>query len=88
MQAFSAKYNGGGEDQVVATPTAACSPAVLPSAPINLSARPGSTNVTLCWDPPANNGCVDEWRVAVRVADDQVGGAVARGPAQLVEHRH
>jgi hypothetical protein len=66
VQAFAQKFNTGGEAQVVATPQAACSPTVLPSAPTNLTAKAGNASVILCWGVPANNGCVDEWRVAVR----------------------
>lgn len=67
-QAYVARFNGGGESQVAATPVATCSPAVLPSAPTSLVATPGNGNVSLCWTPPTNQGCVDEWRVAIRVA--------------------
>ncbi|KAI3426267.1 hypothetical protein D9Q98_008642 [Chlorella vulgaris] len=68
VMAYAARFNGGGESQVAATPVATCSPAVLPSAPTSLVATPGNGNVSLCWAPPTNQGCVDEWRVAIRVA--------------------
>ncbi|KAL4438230.1 hypothetical protein ABPG77_010591 [Micractinium sp. CCAP 211/92] len=66
VKAYAAKYRGGGEAQVVAAPIAACDPSALPLAPTALRATPGIANVTLCWAPTANGGCVDEWRVAIQ----------------------
>lgn len=57
----------GGEAQVTATPTAACSAGLLPTAPTNLTAQPlaAGGGIRLCWGPPDNSACVDEYRVAV-----------------------
>lgn len=71
VQAYADKpYFGGGESMVEVTPAAACYSSTLPAAPIALRATPGNGALALCWRPSAeNNACIDEWRVAVRVAD-------------------
>ena len=83
VKAVAAAFNAGGEAQVVAAPARPCDPALLPSAPTALAATAGNGNVSLCWAPPTNNGCVDEWRVAVRLVQ-QVRRRGAWGGMALV----
>lgn len=74
VKAFSSKYRGGGEALVVAAPRAPCNPRVLPSQPTDLTIRPGSGQLEICWGAPAA-GCPDAYRVGVRVADSSRRGA-------------
>ncbi|KAL4430603.1 hypothetical protein ABPG77_005843 [Micractinium sp. CCAP 211/92] len=43
-----------------------CSRLLPPSAPTDLKATPSRGAIRLCWKPPANFGCVDEYRVTAR----------------------
>ncbi|KAL4436866.1 hypothetical protein ABPG75_004005 [Micractinium tetrahymenae] len=43
-----------------------CSRLLPPSAPTDLKANPSWRAIRLCWKPPANFGCVDEYRVTAR----------------------
>lgn len=74
VKAFSSKYRGGGEALVVAAPKAPCNPRVLPTQPTDLTIRPGSGQLEICWGAPAA-GCPDAYRVGVRVADSSRRGA-------------
>ena len=60
---------GGNEETLTSAPTAPVWGDGLPGAPRNLTATPGNKEVTLSWDPPADNGNAPatryriEWRV-------------------------
>lgn len=53
VSALNSDGEGARSGEASATPGGA---AGLPSAPLNLSARPGNGQVTLSWDPPADTG--------------------------------
>ncbi len=61
--------DGGNEETLTSAPTAPVWGNGLPGAPRNLTATPGNKEVTLSWDPPADNGNAPatryriEWRV-------------------------
>ena len=61
--------DGGNEETLTSAPTAPVWGDSLPGAPRNLAATPGNKEVTLSWDPPADNGNAPptryriEWRV-------------------------
>ena len=61
--------DGGNEETLTSAPTAPVWGDGLPGAPRNLTATPGNKEVTLSWDPPAENGNAPatryriEWRV-------------------------
>ena len=61
--------DGGNEETLTSAPTAPVWGDGLPGAPRNLTATPGNKEVTLSWDPPADNGNAPatryriEWRV-------------------------
>ena len=61
--------DGGNEETLTSAPTAPVWGDGLPGAPRNLTATPGNREVTLSWDPPADNGNAPatryriEWRV-------------------------
>ena len=60
---------GGNEETLTSAPTEPVLGDGLPGAPRNLAATPGNKEVTLSWDPPADNGNAPatryriEWRV-------------------------
>ena len=60
---------GGNEETLTSAPTGPVWGDGLPGAPRNLTATPGNKEVTLSWDPPADNGNAPatryriEWRV-------------------------
>ena len=60
---------GGNEETLTSAPTGPVLGDGLPGAPRNLAATPGNKEVTLSWDPPADNGNAPatgyriEWRV-------------------------
>ena len=60
---------GGNEETLTSAPTAPVWGDGLPGAPRNLTATPGNKEVTLSWEPPADNGSAPatryriEWRV-------------------------
>ena len=61
--------DGGNEETLTSAPTAPVWGDGLPGAPRNLTATPGNKEITLSWDPPADNGNAPatryriEWRV-------------------------
>ena len=61
--------DGGNEKTLTSAPTAPVLGDGLPGAPRNLTATPGNKEVTLSWEPPADNGNAPptgyriEWRV-------------------------
>ena len=61
--------DGGNEETLTSAPTEPVFGDGLPGAPRNLTATPGNKEVTLSWDPPADNGNAPatryriEWRV-------------------------
>ena len=61
--------DGGNEETLTSAPTEPVLGDGLPGAPRNLTATPGNKEVTLSWDPPADNGNAPptryriEWRV-------------------------
>ena len=61
--------DGGNEETLTSAPTGPVLGDGLPGAPRNLTATPGNKEVTLSWDPPADNGNAPatryriEWRV-------------------------
>ena len=61
--------DGGNEETLTSAPTGPVWGDGLPGAPRNLTATPGNKEVTLSWDPPADNGNAPatryriEWRV-------------------------
>ena len=61
--------DGGNEETLTSAPTGPVFGDGLPGAPRNLTATPGNKEVTLSWDPPADNGNAPatryriEWRV-------------------------
>ena len=61
--------DGGNEETLTSAPTEPVFGHGLPGAPRNLTATPGNREVTLSWDPPADNGSAPatryriEWRV-------------------------
>ena len=61
--------DGGNEETLTSAPTGPVWGDGLPGAPRNLTATPGNREVTLSWDPPADNGNAPatryriEWRV-------------------------
>lgn len=50
--------------QQITVSGAGCASSLQPGAPQELKAQPGDGKVTLTWKPPANGGCVDEYRVS------------------------
>ena len=61
--------DGGNEETLTSAPTAPVWGDGLPGAPRNLTATPGNKEITLSWDPPADNGNAPatryriEWRI-------------------------
>ena len=61
--------DGGNEETLTSAPTAPVLGDGRPGAPRNLTATPGNKEVTLSWDPPADNGNAPatgyriEWRI-------------------------
>ena len=61
--------DGGNEETLTSAPTAPVWGDSLPGAPRNLTATPGNKEITLSWEPPADNGNAPatryriEWRI-------------------------
>lgn len=60
---------------MAATASAACDAAVLPGPVTNLSSTPAKEGgaAEICWGAPLGRACVDEYRLAVRAADQSSG---------------
>ena len=71
---------GGNEETLTSAPTAPVWGDGPPGAPRNLAATPGNREVTLSWDPPADNGNAPatgyriEWRVDGKDYDKTIWG--------------
>ena len=71
---------GGNEETLTSAPTAPVWGDGPPGAPRNLAATPGNKEVTLSWDPPADNGNAPptgyriEWRVDGKDYDKNLWG--------------
>ena len=76
--------DGGNEETLTSAPTGPVWGDGLPGAPRNLTATPGNKEVTLSWEPPADNGNAPatryriEWRVDGKDYDKNHWGTVAK----------
>ena len=72
--------DGGNEETLTSAPTAPVLGDGPPGAPVNLTATAGNREVTLSWDPPADNGNAPatgyriEWRVDGKDYDKTIWG--------------
>ena len=71
---------GGNEETLTSAPTGPVLGDGPPGAPVNLTATPGDREITLSWDPPADNGNAPatgyriEWRVDGKDYDKSIWG--------------